>query len=369
MMNAYARGLHFLCHPRGSGGPGSGRYWIPAFTGMMLVMLLFGSAGACADDANPAALVQTAAVQMRGVDQAVQAFGTIESGPRQLKVIAAPRASIVELEVAAGMRVTRDTALVTLLPTPDSAVLFAQAKSQADYARSALQRTQSLFKEKLANRDQLYVAQKALADAEANLAAQQQMGGGGPAVIKAPTDGVVSAVNVASGTRVAADTTLLVFAEQGGSLARLGMPPAQAAVLRPGMPVNLHSVFDPQLSLATRIAEIGGQVDPASGMVDVLVPVGGKSAAGFLPGANIMAEITVKVVHGLAVPRSAVLNDGEGAYVFIVKNGIAHRVNVQAGIDDGTWIAVSGDLKAGDRVVTLGNFELTDGMAVRESTR
>lgn len=369
MMNSYARGLYCLSHPRGSGGPGYGRYWIPAFAGMTLVMLLFGSAGACADDANPAALVQTAAVQMRAVDQTVQAFGTVESGPRRLKVIAAPRASVVELDVVAGMRVTRGTALVTLLPTPDSAVLYAQAKSQADYARAALQRTQSLFKEKLANRDQLAAAQKALADAEANLAAQQQMGGGGPAVIKAPADGVVTAVNAASGTRVAADTTLLVFAEQGGSLVRLGVPPAQAAALRPGMPVNLHAVFDPQLSVATRIAQVGGQVDPASGLVDVLVPASGKSAAALLTGANVMAEIAVRVVHGLAVPRSAVLRDDEGAYVFIVKSDVAHRVNVQAGIDDGTWIAVSGDLKAGDRVVTLGNFELTDGMAVRESTR
>lgn len=343
--------------------------WIPAFAGMTLVLLLFGSTGAYADDANPAALVQTAAVQMRGVDQTVQAFGTIESGPRQLKVIAAPRASVVELDVAAGMRVTRGTALVTLLPTPDSAVLYAQAKSQADYARSALQRTQSLFKEKLANRDQLAAAQKTLADAEANLAAQQQMGGGGPVAIKALADGVVTAVNVASGTRVAADATLLVFAGQGGSLARLGVPPAQAAALRPGMPVNLHAVFDPRLSLAAKIAEVGGQVDPASGLVDVLVPVGGKSAAAFLTGANVAAEITVKVAQGLAVPRSAVLRDDQGAYLFIVKNGVAHRVNVQAGIDDGAWIAVSGDLKAGERVVTLGNFELTDGMAVRESAR
>lgn len=367
MMNSCVRGLYFLCHPRGSGDPGTGRYWINGFTGMMLVMLLFGSANACAADANPAALVQTAMVQMRGVDQAVQAFGTIESGPRQLKVIAAPRASVVELEVAAGMRVTRGTALVTLLPTPDSAVLYAQAKSQADYARSALQRTQSLFKEKLANRDQLAAAQKALADAAANLAAQRQMGGGGPAVIRAPADGVVSAVSVASGARVATDTPLLMFAEQGGSFARLGVTPVQAPGMHAGMPVTLNAAFDPQATLKTRIAQVGGQVDPASGLVDVLVPIAGKSAAAFLPGSNVIAHIIVREVRSLAVPRSAVLRDDRGAYVFVIKNQVAHRVNVQAGIDDGDWIAVRGDLSAGERVVTLGNYELTDGMAVRET--
>lgn len=370
--------LSVLRHPRAAGGPGVLFFRIPAFAGMatqsliglvllcMTGVLVTLSAAAAETDSGPIALVQTAVVEMRAVNQTVQAFGSIEPGPRQLKVIAAPRASVVELDVTAGIRVKRGTLLVTLLPTPDSAVLYAQAKSQANYARSALKRTQSLFEEKLATRDQLAAAQKALTDAEANLAAQQRMGGGAATMVRAPGDGVVSAVNVASGARVAADTTLLVFAEQGGNIARLGVTPAEAAEIHVGMPVSLQAVFDPRLVLPTKVGQAGGQVDPNSGLVDVLTPVTGKTAAAFLPGSDVVAQITVKAVRSLAVPRSAVLSDDEGTYVFIVKNSVAHRVNVQAGIDDGTWIAVSGDLKAGDRVVTLGNYELTDGMAVRE---
>jgi multidrug efflux pump subunit AcrA (membrane-fusion protein) len=44
-------------------------------------------------------------------------------------------------------------------------------------------------------------------------------------------------------------------------------------------------------------------------------------------------------------------------------------VNVQTGPDDGSYIAVTHGIKAGDRVVTLGNYELEDGMAVREQPR
>ena len=333
----------------------------------LLALVLIPPLYAAETDTGPVALVQTAAVEVREVDQTVPAFGGIEPGPQHLREIAAARASIVELQVAAGMRVKRGAPLARLLPTPQSAVLYAQAKSQAAYARSALQRTQSLFAEKLATRDQLAAAQKVLTDAEANLAAQQRMGGGAPAVIRAPSDGVVNAVNVASGARVAADTSLLVFSEQGGNIARLGVTPAQASSMHAGMAVTLNAAFAPQVSLRTRVAQVGGQVDPASGLVDVLVPVAGKSAAAFLPGSKVTAHIIVRAVRSLAVPRSAVLRDDHGAYVFIIKKQVAHRVNVQAGIDDGHWIAVRGHLSAGERVVTLGNYELTDGMAVRET--
>ncbi|MDE2070521.1 MAG: efflux RND transporter periplasmic adaptor subunit [Gammaproteobacteria bacterium] len=340
----------------------------------LLLLVLAGAAFALVAhaveaDSGPVALVQTALVSERSVAETLRAFGSVEPGPRQLRVIAAPRASIVALDVAAGMHVKRGAPLMTLAPTPEAAVLYAQAASQAGYARSALKRTQNLFQEKLATRDQLAAAQKALSDAEANLAAQQRMGGGGPTVIRAPADGVVSAVGVASGAHVAADTALLTYSEQGGNYARLGVTPTQAAQIHSGMPVNLSAVFDAQLTLATRISQVGGQVDPASGLVDVLAPLAGKAAARFLPGGNVTAKITLKQVRSLAVPRAAVLRDTQGAYVFIVKNDIAHRVNVKAGLDDGIWVAVSGDLRASERVVTLGNYELTDGMAVRETAR
>ncbi|MGH8396679.1 MAG: efflux RND transporter periplasmic adaptor subunit [Gammaproteobacteria bacterium] len=333
----------------------------------VLVVATVSLAQAAETNSQPvSALIEITRITERTVADTVQTFGSIEPGPRQLKEIAAPRASEVELDVMAGTQVKRGQPLVTLAATPESAVLYAQAKSQADYARSALKRTQSLFKEKLATQNQVAAAAKALADAEANLTAQQQMGGGHAVVIRAPADGVVAAVNVASGARVAANTSVLTLAEQGGLFVRLGVTPQQAPMIGTGMPVTLTSAFDPQLDLQTKITQVGGQVNPTSGLVDVLASVSGKSAAAFLPGTQVTAEIIVQQVHSLAVPRSSVLRDAKGAYIFIVKNHIAHRVDVKVGIDDGTWIAVSGDLKAGDRVVTLGNYELTNGMVVRE---
>ena len=84
-------------------------------------------------------------------------------------------------------------------------------------------------------------------------------------------------------------------------------------------------------------------------------------------GIRIKGTITVKEETSLAVPRSAVLKDAQGAYLFIVQNGRAHRVRIETtGSDEGDLVAVKGPLKAGDAVVSVGNYELKDGMAVLE---
>jgi hypothetical protein len=64
-----------------------------------------------------------------------------------------------------------------------------------------------------------------------------------------------------------------------------------------------------------------------------------------------------------------VLSDDAGAYIFVIRDGKAHRVDVKAAFADNGWIGISGAIKAGDAVAALGNYELQDGMAVRETPR
>ena len=75
-----------------------------------------------------------------------------------------------------------------------------------------------------------------------------------------------------------------------------------------------------------------------------------------LPGYPV--EATVLAGSGepvLAVPRGALVEDEAGVSVWVVGAGnVARSVQVQPGIHDDRWVAVQGDLSAGDSVVTLG---------------
>jgi len=67
----------------------------------------------------------------------------------------------------------------------------------------------------------------------------------------------------------------------------------------------------------------------------------------------------------LSIPRDALVLRRNAISVFVIDNdSVAHRVAVIPGIASGPWIAVEGDLKAGDQVVTRGGERLRDGQKV-----
>ena len=310
--------------------------------------------------------VQTAAVGERNLGETLPAYGSVKTGPQQLRdLVAAHAGEVADIQVLPGQRVNAGDALLTLAAAPENVAAYAQAQSAVSFARSSLERTQALFKERLATREQLADAERSASDADANLAAQKALGGDEPkSVLRAPAEGVVSAIPVHTGERVAENTLLLSFEGGADAYAELGVNPEDAAEVHAGMVVTLKPVFGNGATVQASVVQVAGRVDDTSGLVSVSVKL--PVTAKLMPGAAVNAQIVLRASKTLAVPRSALLQDDEGAYVYIVKDKAAHRVKVQAGSDDGEWVGVSGGLHAGDRVVTLGNYELQDGMAVRE---
>jgi hypothetical protein len=69
------------------------------------------------------------------------------------------------------------------------------------------------------------------------------------------------------------------------------------------------------------------------------------------------------------VPTTAVYTDADGSSsVAVVRNGIARRVKVARGLEDGDWVEIAGQgIGVGTVVVTTGSYALEDGTHVRVS--
>lgn len=90
-------------------------------------------------------------------------------------------------------------------------------------------------------------------------------------------------------------------------------------------------------------------------------------------GINLFAGSAVQVslpkseeVMGVTIPRDGLILREKESFVFTVDDQfVAHKVNVQIGqgIDD--WVMISGNIKAGDQVITRGGERLIDGQKVR----
>ena len=64
------------------------------------------------------------------------------------------------------------------------------------------------------------------------------------------------------------------------------------------------------------------------------------------------------------VPSSALLFDGDEAYVFVCENGRAHKRTVTTNYQDGTWVGIKSGLRGGEQIVRAGGGQITDGQKV-----
>ena len=339
-----------------------------------------GAAGAAAGSADetanqPVVSVQTVRVQRAEIAQPVRGFGIVAASAANLTTINLPYvARIVQMRVQSGQTVTRGTPLFVVQADPAAVLAATQAKSAVTLAQGELARTQSLYDKGLATQSQLAGARKAADDAQQALAAQNQTGvASGNKVVTAPLDGVVLQLSAAQGDQVQAGAAILQLAGGNAKDARanvmLGVEPSDAGAIHAGDSVTLRGLSTALANMPVngRVVLVGAAVDQQSQLVDVgaNVPLG---QSAFIPGTRVRADIATRNGTHWVVPRAAVLKDDKGAYVFqITPQNKARRVAVSIRIENGERYGVDGPLDAAQGLVTSGNYELKDGMAVRTS--
>lgn len=319
------------------------------------------------DAANASnALVVTQAVKQQDMAQTATAYGDVDAGvPESLSFPQAGR--LARLAVLPGQSVHRGDVIATLDSDPAATAAYAQAANAQAFAQRELRRNQDLLALQLATQSQVDAAARQLQDAQAGLIAQAKLGGAQASLqLKAPFDAVVTSVAVAQGDRLAAGAAIVQLGRRGTPRVLLQIEPAISGQLRAGMPVTLTPLQGDATPLAAIITQVQDAIDPKTQMVGAVVPLNAAKATRLLPGMRVSAVIEMGRRRAWSVPRQAVLSDEQGSYLFQVAQGKAHRVNVRTLVETSGAYGVDGALSGAQPVVVQGNYELTDGMAVRE---
>lgn len=319
--------------------------------------------------AAPSAAVTLAPASVRIFTETLLAYGVIDPDPDQVTTVSLPHAGLIDrVWVRPGQRLSRGDRLLELVTAPEARMQYLQAQSGLAYARQNLERARRLYREQLATRSDLDAARRDLANARAALQALQQRAQDlRTMTLTAPRDGIVIRVDLTQGQQAAAGAGALLIADPNRLVARLGVEAEDLVRLRVGTEVTIHPVFTPAWEIKTRIREIHAMIDPATRLVEVLVPIPASQSERLILGSQVVGRIRLASRTALAVPRSAVLRDDGGAYVFTVSNGKARKTKVETGLEERDWVEIRAGLAAGAQVVTLGNYELRDGMTVREA--
>lgn len=332
-----------------------------------------------------ATIASVAPVRTR-VPLTVTAWGDV--APAQSESMSLPRAGqLVALPVVVGQRVRKGAVVARVAPDPASETGYATAQNAWRLAQGESQRTQALFKLQLATVSQVEAARKNEQDAQAALDALRKTGAGaGEAAVAAPFDGVVTALNAVLGDRLAANAPILQLGRVDTLRVNLGIEPARRAAVHLGDVVSLTALpsqaspsghgngagnINATLPAAVQghVSSLQDLVDAKTQLVNAVVQVPAASAGALVLGMRVQAGISTGSVDGWLVPRLAVLNDSQGDYVFQVRDGTAHRVGVQPRAEVHGQVAVDGAIDAALPVVSLGNYELQEGMKVREGAK
>jgi len=296
----------------------------------------------------------------------VIAYGSVVAQPGKTHSVSiAFETRVRHVLVAPGQFVRENDPLIEIELSPAAQVQFQQAKNAAEAAQKELKQTQERFNLKLATNQDLSAAEKTARDAEAQLTALQRAGAGGDNRVHSDVAGVIAKVNAQDGQIVPPGNPVVEIVAENDIEVKLGVEAEDLSAAQEGAPVTIIPLNDPTApKVEGTIRLVTRRIDPATRLVDVYVtlPAGTKL---FLDG-YVRGEIQRIEKNALAVPRSAVLpNESREFEIFTVANNHAIRHTVKIGAENPNEIQViANDLHEGDPVVTLGNYELEDGMAV-----
>jgi len=185
--------------------------------------------------------------------------------------------------------------------------------------------------------------------------------------LRAPFNGVVTRRLVDPGARVYTmpPTVLMVLMDLSRVKVMSDIPERQMPWIHPGSAVTLSFDALPGKIYHGKITRIHPQVDPVTRNFRVEVDLAN-------PGQKIesgmFAHVRVRVRHvrGLLVPRSALLKIPGTAtfYAFRVTGNTVEKVNLETGRIMDHVVEVRKGLKAGDRIVTVGNTLLRTGRKI-----
>ncbi|WP_245454073.1 efflux RND transporter periplasmic adaptor subunit [Aquabacter cavernae] len=258
-----------------------------------------------------------------------------------------------------------------------------QTLAQEAEALTAVDRTRQLRKTGVSSQEQLDERERAVKVATAQVAAAREMLAAAEADstlvaaqraeielrlartdIKAPEAGVVLARHARIGAIVLSTRSdpLFTIARDGAVDLDAQVPEASMARLKVGQKVQVTPAgFTQPVDGTVRL--IAAQVDKSTRLGEVKVALAADPE--LRPGTYGRGLVELGRRDALTVPLSAVMFDGDGAYVMVVEDAIVRERRVGAGLKGQGVVEVTGGLKPQDVVVVRAGGFLRDGDRVR----
>lgn len=307
---------------------------------------------------------ETVAATTREIPRSIPASGRIIPVAGRTALVSAPvdgliRADANRLAPPPGKWVTESQTLAVLSPVGDDNAYAVQVASEQRLARE-LARAERLHAVGAIPEKRLEETRRDLEVARAALAAiGAPVDGTYELALRAPIAGVIDERHVAAGQRVSAGDLLFSITDPRTVWMRFNVPANDAGRASATSGATFSVEGSSRVYRTSRVISIGNGIDPERRTLPVIVEIGNADLSlrrGMLgDGLLLLGD----PVSGLAVPSSAV-RDEDGTSVAYVQIGgeTFERRAVRVGPSDREWTLVESGISRGERVVTLGAYQV-----------
>lgn len=330
----------------------------------------------------PIAPVRVAKVERRNMAVVEHTLGTVIADAT-VQIIARVEGMLEAAYFHEGEFVNKGELLFQIDPRPFKAAL-AQARATLQHDQALLRnaerdklRYQKLFKQNSASLQQLDTA-AANADALAATVALDKAAVNFAQLnleytqIRSPIDGKTGALLVQPGNMISGTPSAALVIINKLRPIKLAFDLPQSDYWR----IRAHGSTEPLLatvelpfaqggSLSAPINFTSNAVDNQSGTIELRATFANANLS-LLPGQTV--NVTVKlsdIPDALVVPHDALNYGPNGPYVFVVVDGRAIMRPVSVRFDEGSNVAIAGDLKPGDAVIVEGQLRVVPGERVK----
>jgi multidrug efflux system membrane fusion protein len=327
--------------------------------------------------------VSVAEAQTKDIHVWLNALGTVT--PRNLVTVHTKvDGTLLKVNFREGQMVSEGDVLAEIDPRPFQ-IQLDQAKGQLtrdtallDNAQLDLKRYKGLLLKDATPRQQVETQDALVRQYEGTVAADRAQVANAQLQldwthVAAPSSGRIGLRQVDPGNQVHAGDTdgIASIAQMQPTTVVFAVPESNLAAINRRL--NAHETIPVEAwdrEQKSRLAEghlltTDNQIDPSTGTIKIKAEFANGDSALF-PNQFVNIRLLLDTLpQVVAVPSVALLRGDQGSFVYRVnaENKVA-MVALKPGAVDGDWVAVTGDIKPGDKLVTDGTDKLRDGALI-----
>ncbi|MCL4427551.1 MAG: efflux RND transporter periplasmic adaptor subunit [Deltaproteobacteria bacterium] len=288
-------------------------------------------------------------------------YGKVIANVNGIKNIVLSFDSVIDdIYVATGQNVNKGQLLLNVSPTKYAEMRLRQAQNLLKTAKRNLYFVEQRYNVRIATKQDLLNARNAYSNALIQYSILKKSL---KSNISSPINGVVNKIFYIKGSSAPAQSPIIQVINKHELIIRCGIEMEYLKYIHRGLVVHISIIGNAKKQISGKIIKIAGIVNPNTNLVNVYIkPIYSKTPLLF--GNLVKVIIYANERKGILIPEQSVLQEGDKYFIYVIKNNIAYKRYVRLLLKTDIYDLIKGNIKRGDLVVSLGNYELKQGMTV-----